>query len=148
MSAMADRIRRARTVAKLSQQTLAELVGVQRAAVTLWESNKGHLPTMGHLIAIATATGVMLEWLGTGRGPVKPDMDAWIPTMVPGDYAQDEAELEALRALRLMPVRSLDHAIGLLKVMAEPYRERSAADGSRSGHVEPRRRNVLSFSRR
>lgn len=147
MSVLADRIRRARALAKMSQQTLADVVGVQRAAVTQWESSKGHLPTMGHLIAIANATGVMLEWLGTGRGPVKPEQDAWVPAVRPDDYAQDERELECLVSLRRLPQRVRDYAIGLVKVMAEPYRT-EATDHLIRSEGGDRHRNGVDLLRR
>ncbi|HEY5971154.1 MAG TPA: helix-turn-helix domain-containing protein [Pseudoxanthomonas sp.] len=132
MNTLADRIRLARTQAKMSQQVLADVVGVHRAAVAQWEKNHGHMPTMSHLINIAIATGVMLEWLGTGRGPVKLDMETWIPALRPDEYAQDDRELECLAALRQMPVRVRSHVVGLAKMMAEPYKGRTLLDKARS----------------
>src|SRR5690606_22777886 len=52
----ADRIRLARRTKGLSQAALAELIGVQRSAVTHWESRTGKRPTVEHLIALARTT--------------------------------------------------------------------------------------------
>ena len=73
---MQERIRRARRRAGLSQAGLAELVNVQRSAVSNWESANGVLPNMQNLLAVAKACRVSLEWLGTGRGGISTDPDA------------------------------------------------------------------------
>ena len=129
MDTLAERIRRARIQARMSQQKLADAVGVHRAAVAQWERNFGHMPTMRHLIDIAHATGVMLEWLGTGRGPAKADMEAWAtPLPDVGKFAQDERELECLAALRQMPARIRSQVVGMVKTMAEPYKSHALLD--------------------
>ena len=63
-----QRIRRARRSAKLSQEALGKQLGVQRSAVSNWESASKVQPTITNLIAIAVATNTSLEWLATGRG--------------------------------------------------------------------------------
>lgn len=65
---MAERIRRARRKAGFSQSALADRVGVQRSAVSNWESASVVLPSLQNLVALAKACGVSFEWLGTGRG--------------------------------------------------------------------------------
>lgn len=64
----ASRIRAARRFAQLSQQSLAERLGLRRAAVTHWENAQGTLPSTANLSKAAIALGVSVEWLATGRG--------------------------------------------------------------------------------
>lgn len=118
---MADRIRRARSRAKLSQQGLANQIGVQRSAVAQWEKTGGNLPSMHHLIDIALATGVTLEWLGTGRGPVKPDEETWTPAVQSLDYAQDETEYQCLQDLRRLPRQLRESLAGIIATLAKSY---------------------------
>lgn len=118
---LAERIRRARTIAKMSQQTLAAAVGVQRSAVAQWERRDGNHPSMHHLADIASVTGVHLEWLGTGRGPAKPELDAWIPAVRSDDFAQDELESECLTALRKMPLRVRESVVSIIKLVSKNY---------------------------
>lgn len=63
-----ERIRLARRMAGLSQTQLAKIAGVQRSAVSHWESPLGKHPSVDHLRAIAMATNTPFEWLATGRG--------------------------------------------------------------------------------
>lgn len=60
------RIRLARRHAGLSQAGLAAQIGVQRSAVSHWETGKQ--PTVKNLREVALTTGVQFEWLATGRG--------------------------------------------------------------------------------
>ena len=97
-----QRIRLARRHGGLSQMELAKLVGVQRSAVSHWESTNGKHPTVGHLCAVAEVTGVNFEWLATGRGSMSlPDavrLDS-IPAAA-AILADDPLELRLLRAFR------------------------------------------------
>lgn len=68
MIGLSTRIRQARLRAGMTQAALARRVGVKRSAATQWEHPSGTVPSMEHLIAVALATGVHLEWLATGRG--------------------------------------------------------------------------------
>lgn len=70
---VAVRIRAARRAAGLSQQALAERLGIRRAAVTQWESTLGTLPSTINLIQAAVETRVSFEWLATGRGCMRID---------------------------------------------------------------------------
>lgn len=118
---MEDRVRRARLQAKLSQQELASKIGVQRSAVAQWEKNGGNLPSMNHLIEIAFATDVTLEWLGTGRGPIKPDNETWTPAVRSLDYAQDETEYQCLQDLRRLPHQLRESLAGIIAMLAKSY---------------------------
>ncbi|MFX8735760.1 helix-turn-helix transcriptional regulator, partial [Acinetobacter baumannii] len=63
-----QRIRLARRHAGLSQAALAAAVGVQRSAVSHWETAQGKSPSTEHMRQVALVTGVQFEWLATGRG--------------------------------------------------------------------------------
>lgn len=61
-----QRLRQARKFADQSQQQLADACGVTRGAIALWEAAEPEhrtKPTTDHLLALAKATGVPIEWL-------------------------------------------------------------------------------------
>lgn len=118
MISLPERIRRARSLSKISQLALANAAGVQRSAVAQWERKDGSHPSMHHLVAIATATGVCLEWLGTGRGPVKPGEDAWSATIRSDHFAQDDMELECLASLRKIPHHIRKQLVGMITLVS------------------------------
>ena len=62
------KIRIARRHARMSQNDLAQAVGVSRGAVANWERVKGGSPATHNLARIARLTHVNHEWLSTGRG--------------------------------------------------------------------------------
>lgn len=64
-----DRIRERRTALGISQEYLAEQLGVSRQAVSKWESGKSS-PDTRNLIALAGLFGVSVQWLAVGEQPV------------------------------------------------------------------------------
>lgn len=102
MDSMALRIRRGRTLARLSQGELANQVGVHRSAVTQWEQEGGTHPKVEHLAAISIATKVPFEWLATGRGHPTGSPEAEVPAIAM-DYAVDETEARLLEVVRRLP---------------------------------------------
>ena len=112
---MDERIRRARAMAQMTQVALAERVGVQRSAVAQWESRAGSRPSMENLIAIALHTGVRLEWLGTGRGPI-PTVDT-IDSLAEQGRADDALEMHCLCLIRKLPRRLRNQIVGVLRAM-------------------------------
>ncbi len=71
MSDLGERIKEGRTLAgKISQENLAQEIGVSRAAVAQWESRKvnGTNPSIENLIKISAILNVNIEWLITGAG--------------------------------------------------------------------------------
>ncbi len=114
-----DRIRHARLRAKLSQHDLAAKIGVQRSAVAQWERKGGSVPSMSHLIEIALASGVTLEWLGTGRGPVRADEETWTPAVQNLDFAQDEIEYQCLQDLRRLPRPLRENVAEIIAALAQ-----------------------------
>lgn len=121
MQSLSDRIRRARALSNMSQQALANAVDVKRSSVAQWERNEGSSPSMQHLLAIAIATGVCLEWLGTGRGPVTPQVDAWASAVQRDLYAQDDLETECLGALRRIPFSMRQSLVLIIQRVAGSY---------------------------
>jgi transcriptional regulator with XRE-family HTH domain len=119
MAALPDRIRRARSLSRTSQLELAKAVGVQRSAVAQWERADGSRPSMHHLLAIATTTGVCLEWLGTGRGQMHPAENAWTLAVRSADYAQDDIEEECLNSLRQLPFQLRKQLVATISLMAK-----------------------------
>ena len=64
-----DRIKSARLAMGLTQQELADKIGVKRAAVTLWETGATKKIESSNLLAAAKALDVSPEWLSSGKGP-------------------------------------------------------------------------------
>lgn len=118
MHTCSSRVRRARTIASLSQGELARRVGVQRSAVTQWEQQGGTLPNVEHLMKIAQETGVFFEWLATGRGPCRPDEGELTPAVVVSEYAKDDFETHALLHLRRLSVPRKKTAIEILEILS------------------------------
>lgn len=104
---LAQRIRQSRRKERLSQEGLAKLLGVQRSAVSNWESVSPAKPAMANLIAIAKATSVSLEWLATGQGSMQFEHDAYrdVPA-VDIEYTDTPHERDLLRIFRTMSQRS------------------------------------------
>ncbi len=101
-----QRIRMARKHGAISQASLAQQVGVHRSAVSHWESTKPKRPNIGHLLAIAVATGVQFEWLATGRGTMLLSAAAAVRDPGNGIVVEDAQELDLLRAFRDVPLQS------------------------------------------
>jgi transcriptional regulator with XRE-family HTH domain len=102
-----DRIRLARRHAGLSQAKLATAIGVQRSAVSHWESPQGKNPSVVHLRAVAMVAGVTFEWLATGRGKMLLSEDAVLDSVSAADaiLVEDRAELRLIQAFRLASPR-------------------------------------------
>jgi transcriptional regulator with XRE-family HTH domain len=102
-----DRVRLARRHAGLSQAKLAEAIGVQRSAVSHWESPQGKNPSVDHLRAVAMVAGVTFEWLATGRGKMQLSEDAMLDSVSAADaiLVEDRAELRLIQAFRLASPR-------------------------------------------
>jgi transcriptional regulator with XRE-family HTH domain len=115
------RVMRARRHAGLTQQALAQLVGVHRSAVAQWERADGSMPTVDNLARIAVATSVQFEWLATGRGRM-----GFASDIVPGDEspgvllaysAFDEVEARALMALRRLKQSDIIAIVGMIEAL-------------------------------
>lgn len=61
------RLIKARRERKLSQQSLADLIGASRSALAQWETEISR-PSLENLRKISESLGVSFEWIATGRG--------------------------------------------------------------------------------
>ena len=113
----------ARRNAGLSQAALAQMVGVQRSAVSQWESPGGKNPRMAHLRTVATATGSQFEWLATGRGAMKLAQDVQLYSVAAAEalLVEDPLEMRLVAAFRDAPVRA---RVALVEVMEELAQQR------------------------
>jgi len=62
------RMKSARRQAGLTQQQMAERLGVNHSNVSQWESDK-HTPQFSAVVKFCEETGVSLDWLVLGRAP-------------------------------------------------------------------------------
>ncbi len=102
-----SRIRMARRHAGLSQAALAQAIGVQRSAVSHWESPQGKNPRVAHLRELATVTGTQFEWLATGRGPMALGREVELYSVAAAEalLIDDPLEMRLLLAFRDAPAR-------------------------------------------
>jgi transcriptional regulator with XRE-family HTH domain len=117
MGVLADRIRQARRIANLSQAELAESLDVASSAVAQWESPNGTTPRIERIQALATAVGVSVQWLLTGRSDESRRyraLDEEIPAMTPDSFARDIDEEVLLKQFRRMPARARGLFMSLL----------------------------------
>lgn len=124
---LTQRIRTARRHGAISQASLAQQVGVHRSAVSHWESRKPKRPNIGHLLAIAVATGVQFEWLATGRGTMLMSAVAAVCDPGNGIVVEDAQELDLLRAFRDVPLQSRPVLVELAQQLARQRANRTAA---------------------
>lgn len=74
---LGDRIKRFRTAQGLTQQQLAEKVGVTQTAVAAWECGKRGVPKGDNLLRLAEALGFDADRLmGTARAPSEMSLEA------------------------------------------------------------------------
>jgi transcriptional regulator with XRE-family HTH domain len=109
---MADRIRRARRAARLSQGALAAHVGVTPSAVAQWEHPHGTCPVVANLRVVAAATDVNFQWLATGHGHKRhgrQDEDS-TPALKLDSFAHDTVEEALLHSFRSLSPRA-KHAL-------------------------------------
>jgi len=77
---MGDRLRKARELAGLKQEELAEILGVARMSMYRWERGVS-VPRRPVLISWALRTGVPYEWLLTGElraNDPEPGQTSWM----------------------------------------------------------------------
>ncbi|WP_447731074.1 helix-turn-helix domain-containing protein [Pseudoxanthomonas suwonensis] len=120
----AGRIRLARRQAQLSQQALGKQLGVQRSAVSNWESNNAR-PSMEHLVAIAEATNASVDWLATGHGRMQPDYDPKDEILAADvDIIESPIERELLERFRQAPQRTQGVILSLMEVLVPVRRQK------------------------
>lgn len=110
---MAERLRTARRATGMSQEALAQRLGIRRAAVTQWEHLEGTLPSVVNLLQAAVETGVTFEWLATGRGTMRLESDE-VPAFSTDCIAQGADEEHLLAAFRRLNNRQREALMTLL----------------------------------
>lgn len=65
---LGDRLRKARTSVDVTNQDMADILGVERNTVSRWEHDQT-VPTRAILLAYAMRTGVPVWWLEGKDGP-------------------------------------------------------------------------------
>ncbi len=113
-----ERIRLARRATGLSQNQLAQAVGVQRSAVSHWEAPMGKNPSVSHLREIALVTGIQFEWLATGRGEMPLSREVQLDSIATAHalLIEDPLEFRLMEAFRAAPLRT---RLSMLEVMEE-----------------------------
>lgn len=118
MANLPTRIRRARSLSRLTQSALALRLNVERSAVSQWESAAGTTPSVTHLIRIALETGVSFEWLATGRGTARSEQEGFGEAVVLKDFAQDELESRGLLALGRLSQPKKRVAVAIIELLS------------------------------
>lgn len=115
----------------MSQARLAEAIGVQRSAVSHWESPQGKNPSVDHLRAVAMVAGVAFEWLATGRGKMQLSEDAVLDSVSAADalLVEDPLELRLVQAFREASPRT---RVALVEIVEE-------LSAKRLGRTRPKR---------
>jgi transcriptional regulator with XRE-family HTH domain len=90
----------------MSQQALAEALGVTRSAVSNWESSGSARPATDRLAMLASALQVSFEWVATGRGDMSLPGGRGAATVADAAAVVDcPHELHLLQAYRRAPDR-------------------------------------------
>lgn len=79
-----------------SQAELSKRTGIGRATITSWFRGKPAMPTAPHLIRLARATNISLDWLLLGEGAPLRGAGAPASSVVTGLLDYLEAELKAV----------------------------------------------------
>lgn len=114
------RVRLARRRRGLSQTELAAAIGVQRTAVSHWESPLGKNPTVNHLRRFAEVAGVRFEWLTTGRGPMGFSKEEELDSVYAAHalLVDDDLEMRFLKAFREIAMESRISLVELAEQIA------------------------------
>ncbi len=113
---LCDRVRIARTLAKMTKAELARRIGVCLSAAVQWEHPRGTSPTVANLVRIATICGVAFEWLATGRG--SPNLADALNTPAIGDQDID-FEIRLLQAARGVPRERREVVVEFVRAIVE-----------------------------
>lgn len=102
------RLYKLRRQAGLSQEELANLVGVTRQAVQKWEAGASR-PDMDNLAALANYFNVSLDYLVTGKEPAPPPQPA---SAIVNNYYHPWYEYKSKRTLFGLPLVHINMGIG------------------------------------
>lgn len=95
MFSLGERIRKVREDLGLSQQQLADQIGVDRKTIGNWEGGRNR-PRYGDLMMIASVTDVSLEWLAGELFRPLTSVDS--PADIPQEAGRDTHRYVPLRA--------------------------------------------------
>jgi transcriptional regulator with XRE-family HTH domain len=115
MISLEYRIRRARRYAKMTQAQLAEKVGVHRSAAGQWEQPERTKPNMKNMQRIAEFCDVDFNWLATGKGSMRKDAPDTVEALELSEWAMDDTELRALKALRKTSHRTRELLVTMIE---------------------------------
>ncbi|GAA4648035.1 helix-turn-helix transcriptional regulator [Kistimonas scapharcae] len=103
------RLIKSRREKRLSQQALADLIGVSRSALAQWETDMSR-PSLDNLRKISETLGVSFEWIATGRG------NQYI-TSNTDEISDDELDDEINRLLGRLNPRHKKALLDVIRVM-------------------------------
>ncbi|PJE77821.1 HTH-type transcriptional regulator Xre [invertebrate metagenome] len=107
---LSTRILQARKNKKLSQQSLADMIGISRSALAQWETEMSS-PSVDNLRKMAELVNVSFEWLATGRGNQYLSMP--IDTIC--DTQVDQEIMRSISTLELKKKRAILSVIQTMK---------------------------------
>ena len=115
----------------MSQAKLAVAIGVQRSAVSHWESPQGKNPSVDHLRSVAILPGFTAVRLATGRGTNQLSDDAKFDSVSAADaiLVEDMLELRLVQSFREASPRT---RIALVEIVEE-------LTAKRLGRTRPKR---------
>lgn len=126
---LAERIRRARKHAKLTQDALAKRVGISQP--TLSDLERGEIAGTSYIVPLARATGVHAAWLAEERGQMHDPEDAQSATVGLLDQQSIPDWIELARSSPLIPSNSM--LLDLLRFhssIRDAHRNRSITDAT------------------
>lgn len=98
----------------ISQETLAELVGVSRQTISKWETETAY-PSGKNLVRLSQVLGVSLDTLATGKMPAEPEIQVIeTPIEIPVEGPAPQSRNYRLWALMVAMVLTTSILIGVL----------------------------------
>jgi len=126
---MADRIKRARAEAKLTQEQVAAAVGVTAAAVAQWETGNSKSLRPANLFKLARIVKKSPEWIATGEGPeeLMEDLDNVVAELPIDDRQQslDFIEYRIEKAATLLGEQRTAHYMSMIARIRADMAKRS-----------------------
>lgn len=114
-----QRLRKARTEAKISQQKIADLLGVSKQLVSHWETGRSEI-TVFDVVKVAKIVGVDVTWLLTGSGQgtsnvkLRTQGGTPVPKLEPKDIidvASGRKQMEDIEAYRFTTAKVSSRAL-------------------------------------
>lgn len=112
MDTFGDRLRKLRLGRKLSQESLAKLIGIKQGSLTQLETGKSKGPSSKTLTKLARIFDIDPEWLMTGKGAQQPVS------------ALEGSEAELIAAYRQLSPEGQEYILSRTKVLQEDEQQR------------------------